>query len=632
MQIVAKLLNISIIIFGLIQNCYTAQQIGNIVQQPLYNYNSVTNTMRPTIEQYCTYKNVLPITFNNYETIKSVIHFLREKQPQDNELLLEFLRKIYNFANYLSSGNCVYWGPLDWVIDSYWETEWSLGQHENRDYNTVAPTEPTDNTTNNLLKKVNIDIQSINEIVSRIQLLQNQLNPERYQNKNPLSGYRNITITELFYYVSNLWVQTTQDIIYSINKAIKESNGSRLKIKSKIIQPCYDVFTFTLISLKHLLEWNVFLLNNLQNDKFTKKELRKIQNKLKHQLDQNNLNMKLINFQQNYLDAYPINATYYNSSLTKNIFEREKKIIAMLEEHKAKFKKKTQEIEENNKEQFNKNIQNNNIQYNIQETAKVKNPNKKPFEYYLFDTIQKDLNENHFKYKKTLIHNISKLKHAVDKLNNNFNNAILSNNQLSKNLNSTQNTNISNNKAINNLNNINNIQNTSVNSNDKLNNNNLSSIQNNSINGNNIINNLNNINSINIRNTSVNNNKVIDKLNKNNLNSMPNNSISNNNIINNLNKEEISKIYNEKFINESNEYLQNMFKTINNNIEKFRKYYDKVEGTEKVQYRQWQLKAYEKELNLLQNAIEKEKNIKDYALPHINYIDNMVELFKEYED
>ena len=490
----------------LLQGKNNMQVVPNIIQ-PVYDYNG--NADRPTLEQYCAYKNVLPITFNNLDNTRAVFNFLREKQPQDKELLDEFLQAIYNFANHMSSNTCTYWGSLSDVIDSYWQTANSWGRYAPRDYNNVAPAEPTDNTTTNSLKTVKIDLQSINEIISRIQLLQNQINPNRYNNKNPLYGYRKSNIMEVLYYISNAWVHTTQDIIYVINKEINNYNGNRIQIKNKIIQPCYDVLDFTCKELKNLFKNNVFLLNNLEANDNTKEVRNTVQRNLDHFMRQNDLNIKLDDFKKDYLDKYPANAAYYNSLLKQNIFEKEKQIIDKIEEYREKFKQKTQELEANKNE-----IKDNKF-------------NRKPFEDYLFNDIRGELNSPHFKYERKLKQNIESLQNELNALNNNTN------------------------------------------------------------------------------------------------------------IISDVNQEEkVLNKYNEKFIKESNEYLENMWKNINYNTDSFIKYYSKSDDKELAQYKQEQLKNYENEINELKDFIKQELtiNLNNNKIQNINYAENINQLLKTYTD
>lgn len=358
-----------------------SNNLQNNVDIPLINYND--NNL-PTDEQMLKYKNVLPITFNNLEKVRNCLHWLYEHQSNDNEVIKKLLFKLYNICNDLSCASCTHWGNIDDCIESFWETEYSWNRGKPRDYNTVAPTEEPDNRINTLFGNIKINIAEIHNVISTI--LKNgqvKLNPEKYKDFT-VPQNQDISVTQAFYYISNQLVQLSQDIIYNIDKQIEnKKDNNRLKIKSTVIDPCYNVLKDAMSelnsSVNHILENN----NNLNN-------ISKLKKSWKHMFRQMELDIKIQDFKTDYLDKYAVDSSYCQSKLKSCIYDVEKKVIEIINKHKEQFTKKTEKINTKQAKQFQK---------------------------FIFDEIQRKLNDEHFNYEKEMKKIITNLTSTENNMN-----------------------------------------------------------------------------------------------------------------------------------------------------------------------------------------------------------------------
>lgn len=195
-----------------------------------------TNSPIPEIQDMLKFMNIKELSTRN-SNVKQCFEYLQEYDTKNCLLLDELLKKIYSIAKNISAvpnRNFIHdrsfseaYGFNNFFCNYYNLRKRYLQRYRDYSTNLVPEEEQQDNK---------FEIGQFPELQKSFNILRCKLNPEKYnKNDNTDDLYYKIkgkTTINFFYYLSNVLVCLSHDLVYSINKEIRHLPGYGNNIKT----------------------------------------------------------------------------------------------------------------------------------------------------------------------------------------------------------------------------------------------------------------------------------------------------------------------------------------------------------------------------------------------------------------
>ena len=322
-----------------------------------------TNSPIPTMIDMLTRMKIKALDLQN-NNVKQCFNYLQEHDIKNYLLLNHLLEHIYSRArnistvgnnnendiNYLSHIIC------DNALLSYNIDHLDYFEHEDYYYEFFRDLEEAEEM---------VPEYQYSDILKFFNALEYKFNPEKYkENKYVLhTNSSSINLIQFCYYISNMLVCISHDIIYAINKEINKKNITREEVSNNIYKIITQSFDYIMEALTNLKS-GMFFIEFLPN--IDKKIYDKFQNHFRK-------TKREITFFENDFNKY---INHMNSNITKTELDKIKELVNKIREYKNsnEFKKTLNQEIQKDKNLSVKDQYNNIIKY-------CEEHNKRPFSH-----------------------------------------------------------------------------------------------------------------------------------------------------------------------------------------------------------------------------------------------------------